>query len=55
MTECYGNITLQPYAASDRQQTVPLHLSSADLAATSSSLGRVTDRSIDIDCVTLDD
>jgi len=55
VTEGYGNITLLPYAASDKRQTVPLHLSSADLTATSSSLDRVTERSIDIECVTLDD
>ena len=55
VTEGYGNITLQPYAASDQRQTIPLHISDLDLTATSSSLDRVTGRSIDIDCVTLDE
>jgi FkbM family methyltransferase len=55
VTEGYGNITLLPFAVSDKRQTVPLHLSSADITATASSLDRVTGRSVDIDCVTLDD
>lgn len=55
ITQAYGNITLVPYAVSDRRQTVPLHLSGADITATASSLDRVTDRSVDIDCVTLDE
>ena len=55
VTEAYGNITLVPFAASDRRQTLPLHLSGADLTATASSLDRVTGRSVEIECVTLDD
>lgn len=55
VTESYDNITLVPCAASDRRQRVPLNISSADLTATASSLERETGRSIDIDCVTLDE
>jgi FkbM family methyltransferase len=54
VTEGYNNITLVPYAASDRQQKLPLNISSLDLTATASSLDRSTGRSIDIECVTLD-
>lgn len=55
ITESYGNIKLVPYAASDRQQRVPLSISGLDLTATASSLElAVGTRSIDIDCVTLD-
>jgi len=55
ITQTYGNITLVPYAVSDKRQMVPLHLSSADITATASSLDRVTDRKVDIECVTLDE
>jgi FkbM family methyltransferase len=55
ITECYGNISLIPKAVGDRIGKNRLNLSSADLNATASSFHIATDRSIEVECIRLDD
>lgn len=55
IVESYGNISLIPKAAGDRAGKNRFNLSSADLNATASSFHVASDRSIEVDCITLDD